>query len=85
MKKWEVVQGRKSNDDKILKYHGSAGSFEDVAKMCIFFMRNEDNLYPPSMGYKGAEYFKDYIKETLQTRQVPSSKKYQTNKGLTKV
>ena len=48
-------------------------------------MENEDNLYPPSEGYKGAEYFKEYIMETLKTRKVPSEKKYQTNKGLTKV
>jgi len=85
MKKWEVLQGRKSKDDRMLKYHGSVVSFEDVAKMCIFFMRNEDVLYPPSNGYKGAQYFKEYIMETLETRKVPSSKKYQTNKELTKV
>jgi len=85
MKKWEIIKGRKGPQDRILKYHGRAVSFEDVSKMCIFFMENEDNLYPPSKGFKGAEYFKEYVNETLETRQVPSSKKYQTNKGLTKV
>ena len=85
MKKFKVIQGRKSKDDSILLYNELPVSFEDVAKMCIFFMRNEDVLYPPSKGYKGAEYFKEYIRETLETRKVPSSKKYQTNKGLTKV
>ena len=85
MKKFEVIPGRKNKEDRILLYNGLAVSFEDVAKMCCFFMINEDNLYPPSKGYKGAEYFKEYIIETLETRKVPSSKKYQTNKGLTKV
>ena len=39
-------------------FNGVAVKFEDVAKMCLFFMKNEDNLYPPEKGFKGAELFK---------------------------
>ena len=76
MDKWQVIQGRKSEKDKILLYQGKAVAFRDVAMMCIFFMENEDNLYPPSKGLKGAEMFKDYIKEVLETRRVPTDSKY---------
>jgi len=85
MKKFTFKKGRKKEGDLIMFYNNLPVKFSDVAKMCIFFMENEDNLYPPSEGYKGAEYFKEYIMETLKTRKVPSEKKYQTNKELTKV
>tara|TARA_B100001939_G_scaffold180763_1_gene155805 strand:- start:329 stop:592 length:264 start_codon:yes stop_codon:yes gene_type:complete len=87
MDKWQVVQGRKSEKDKILLYQGKAVSFRDVAMMCIFFMENEDNLYPPSKGLKGAEMFKDYIKEVLENRKIPEDKKYaiRKNHGVVKV
>lgn len=87
MDKWQVVQGRKSEKDKILLYQGKAVSFRDVAMMCIFFMENEDNLYPPSKGLKGAEMFKDYMKEVLENRKIPEDKKYaiRKNHGVVKV
>ena len=87
MDKWQVVQGRKSEKDKILLYQGKAVSFRDVAMMCIFFMENEDNLYPPCKGLKGAEMFKDYMKEVLENRKIPEDKKYaiRKNHGVVKV
>ena len=87
MNKWQVIQGRKSEKDKILLYQGKAVSFRDVAMMCIFFMENEDILYPPSRGLKGAEMFKDYIKEVLENRKVPTDSKYaiRKNHGVVKV
>ena len=87
MDKWQVVQGRKSEQDKILLYNGKAVAFRDVAMMCIFFMENEDILYPPSRGLKGAEMFKDYIQEVLENRKVPTDSKYaiRKNHGVVKV
>ena len=38
-------------------------------------MKNEDNLYPPPK-YKGAGLFKEYMYEVLETRQIPTNKKY---------
>ena len=88
MSKFEYIQGRKSHDDKIMLFNDLPVKFIDVAKMCIFFMNNEDKLYPPSKGYKGAEMFKQYIYETLKTRKIPQSSKYQIkktqNEGLNK-
>ena len=81
MQRFEFIKGKKSPYDKIMLFNGIAVKFEDVAKMCLFFMKNEDNVYPPSKGYKGAELFKSYIKETLETRKIPQSNKYDIKKN----
>ena len=78
--KFQWNQGKKHPDDKILIFNGVAVEFRDVAMMCLFFMQNEDILYPPSKGLKGAELFKDYIKETLETRKIPRQDKYKIKK-----
>mgnify|MGYP003155406948 FL=1 len=86
MQKFEFVKGRKSPKDTIMLFNGVAVKFEDVAKMCLFFMKNEDNLYPPEKGFKGAELFKSYIREVLDTREIPKNKKYDIKKNkLTKI
>ena len=86
MSKFEIIQGSKSEKDRILLYNGRAVAFEDVAKMCIFFIANEDNLYPPPR-FKGGQMFIDYMTEVLETRRVPTDSKYaiQKNKGVVKV
>jgi len=67
-------------------FNGIAVKFEDVAKMCLFFMKNEDNIYPPEKGFKGAELFKQYIKEVLDTRDIPNNSMYDIKKNkLTKI
>jgi hypothetical protein len=78
--KFQWVQGRKHTDDKILLFNGVAVEFRDVAMMCLFFMQNEDTLYPPPR-FKGADMFKDYIKETLETRKIPTQDKYKIKKS----
>ena len=86
MTRFEFVKGRKSPKYIIMKFNGIAVKFEDVAKMCLFFMKNEDNLYPPSQGFKGAELFKSYIREVLETREIPKNRKYDIKKNkLTKI
>ena len=84
--KFEYIKGRKKEGDRIMKFNGVAVKFEDVANMCIFFMNNEDILYPPEQGFKGAEMFKDYIKDVLETREIPTNSKYKIKKNkLTKI
>ena len=60
MNRFQFVKGRKKENDMIMLFNGLPVKFEDVAKMCLFFMKNEDNLYPPSQGFQGAELFKNY-------------------------
>jgi|TARA_Y100001938_G_C8003044_1_gene385795 hypothetical protein len=86
MSRFSFVKGRKSAKDTIMLFNGVAVKFEDVAKMCLFFMKNEDNLYPPEKGFKGAELFKSYIREVLDTREIPKNSKYDIKKNkLTKI
>ena len=86
MSKFKIVQGMKSDKDRILLYNGRAVAFEDVAKMCIFFIANEDTLYPPPR-FKGGQMFIDYMTEVLETRRVPTDSKYgiKKNHGVVKV
>ena len=86
MSRFEFVKGRKSPKDHIMLFNGLPVKFNDVAKMCLFFMKNEDNLYPPEKGFKGAKLFKEYIMEVLETREIPQNKKYDIRKDkLTKI
>ena len=85
LKKFKIIKGRKSEKDRIILYNGKAVSFEDVAQLCIFFMENEDNLYPPSKNLKGAQMFIDYMTEVLETRKIPKNSKYQIKKKLVKL
>ena len=86
MSRFEFVKGRKSPKDIIMKFNGLPVKFEDVAKMCLFFMKNEDNLYPPERGYKGAKLFQEYIMDVLETREIPQNKKYDIRKNkLTRI
>lgn len=79
-RKWTVVQGKKHPEDKILLYYNNPVSFEDLGNMCRFFMINEDKIYPPPR-FKGAEMFKEYIKEVLDTRKLPNKDKFKLNNG----
>tara|TARA_B100000214_G_scaffold316920_1_gene250608 strand:+ start:806 stop:1081 length:276 start_codon:yes stop_codon:yes gene_type:complete len=84
LKKFKIIKGRKSEKDRIILYNGKAVSFEDVAQLCIFFMENEDNLYPPPR-FKGAQMFIDYMTEVLETRKIPKNSRYQIKKKLVKL
>ena len=53
--------------------------------MCLFFMKNEDNLYPPEKGFKGIKLFKEYMYEVLEDDN-SQDKKYEIKKNkLTKI
>ena len=86
MNKFRHEQGNKSKIDRVLYFNGVRVKYEDIAKMCIFFMINEDNLYPPDELKKngepkeGAKRFIRYIKEVLDTRKIPNRKKYGLDK-----
>tara|TARA_Y100001937_G_C6879494_1_gene224108 strand:+ start:235 stop:492 length:258 start_codon:yes stop_codon:yes gene_type:complete len=84
MDKFKVIAGRKNKNDRILLYNGKAVSFEDIGRMCIFMMMNEDNLYPKPR-YKGRDMFIEYIREVLDTGKIPSQNKYQLGKKLKKL
>ena len=80
MSKFKLIQGRKSPDDRILLYNDIAVTFEDVATMCLFFMENEERLYPQEKGLKGERLFMQYIAKVFTTKQIPQDAKFKTKK-----
>ena len=80
MSNFKFIQGRKSPDDRILLYNNVAVTFEDVAKMCLFFMENEERLYPKEKGLKGEKLFMQYIAKVFTTKQIPQDAKFKTKK-----
>ena len=80
MSKFQFIQGKKSPDDRILLYNDVAVTFEDVATMCLFFMENEERLYPQEKGLKGERLFMQYIAKVFTTKQIPQDAKFKTKK-----
>ena len=85
MSKFTFIKGRKKHNDVLILYNKLPVEMEDVAKLCLMFMKNEDNLYPPEQGFKGAQMFIDYMSEVLETRKIPKDSKYQIKKKLVKL
>ena len=81
MSKFRFVKGRKKPNDVLIFYNDLPVKMEDVAKLCLMFMKNEDNLYPPEQGFKGAKLFKEYFYETLETRKLPKNSKFKIKKN----
>ena len=84
MNKFSFKKGRKKHNDVLIFYNNLPVEMKDVAKLCLMFMKNEDNLYPPPK-FKGAELFKEYMYEVLETREIPKNSKYQIKKKLVKL
>ena len=61
-------------------YNGVEVTFEDVAEMCLFFMENEERLYPQKKGFKGEKLFMEFIAKTFITKQIPQDAKFKTKK-----
>ena len=61
IEKFKIIQGRKSEKDRILLYYGKAVAFENVARMCLSVKDN---------------YFMTYLKKVLETRRIPKDNKY---------
>lgn len=63
-------QGKKSPDDIIIKYNELPISFREVGQILLLLWENEDRLYPPEKGYRGAKMSLDFINELFQTREL---------------
>jgi hypothetical protein len=53
--KFEVVQGRKGPNDKVVKIwsYGEVFTFEDILRFLKILFESEDSVYPISEGYQG--------------------------------
>jgi len=55
MVKFEVVQGRKGPNDKLVKVwsYGEVFTYEDILKLLKVVFESEDSTYPINDGYQG--------------------------------
>ena len=44
-------------------------TYEELAKICVIFCENEDNIYPPPR-YKGGDMIKEFLVECMERRSV---------------
>jgi len=65
----KAKRGNKHPDDKIILINGHQITFIELAKICVTFCRNEDNIYPPPK-YRGGEMIKDFLVECMDRRSV---------------
>ena len=80
----ELTQGKKHPDDRIVFVNGHQITFEELAWVLVTFCQNEDNIYPPPR-FKGAQYFKNFLNECMDTMDVSQNimDKYNLPKKLT--
>ena len=71
-----VKRGKKHPDDKIVFINGHQITFKELAKICVIFVVNEDNIYPPPA--EGGQYFINFMTECMDKRCVDDEimKKY---------
>ena len=65
--KFRFIPGRKKEGDRILLIQTDgeeAVKMVDVAKMVVYWYRNEENLYPPPG--MGGEFFLSFILDCIQ-------------------
>ena len=63
-----AIRGKKHEKDIILLVNEHQITYEEVAKICVIFAKNEDNIYPPPA--KGGQYFIDFLNKCLEKREV---------------
>jgi hypothetical protein len=57
-------------DDIIVIYNGLAISFKEIGEILLLLWGNEDNHYPQSEGFDGAEMSLNFIKELFEKREL---------------
>jgi hypothetical protein len=65
----EETQGRKSPEDRIIKVNGHQLTFEELAHICVVYLKNEDAIYNKPW-HRGGEMLKDFLIECMGERNV---------------
>ena len=63
-------KGTKGDGDEIIKYHELPITMFEMGQLLLKLWNNEDKIYPPSKGYKGAQMSKDFFEEIFQKREI---------------
>lgn len=66
----KAKRGKKHPDDVIIYVNGHQITFVELAKICVIFCKNEDNIYPKPR-FKGGDMLRDFLVECMDKREVP--------------
>lgn len=62
----EIKQGDKGPNDKKVFVNGYQISYIELANITLQLYKNEDNLYPPGLGFRGGEMLLDFVTEVCR-------------------
>jgi hypothetical protein len=65
----KAKKGKKHPDDKVIFINGHQITYIELAKICVIFCKNEDNIYPPPK-FKGGDMTKEFLVECMERRSV---------------
>ena len=60
-------QGRKFPEDRIIYVNGHKLTFEELAYICVMYVKNEDSIYPKPR-FKGGDMLRDFLVECMDKR-----------------
>lgn len=66
--KISTVSGNRAPGDMIIKFCDCIIAPDDIAKIILLFMENEDRIHPKP-GMQGADMIKDYLSEIMRRRE----------------
>jgi len=63
-------KGTKGDEDEIIKYNKLPISMLEIGKLLLKLWNNEDRIYSPSKGFRGAQMSKDFFDEIFEKREI---------------
>lgn len=81
---FSTMKGKKSEEDKVLLYHGFKIRFVELGEAAAFLYQNEERLYPRSKGFKGGEMLRQFLNECMHRGKLSDDilKKYGLNHSM---
>ena len=68
----KAKRGKKHPKDKVIFVNNHQMTYKELAKICIIFCENEDNIYPPPQ-FKGGEMLREFLNECMINRTVDNN------------
>lgn len=66
------IKGSKHEKDKIILFNGHAPTFLEILEVILQHCNNEDNIYPPSKGFKGGAMLQEFYIKFIGERRMPN-------------
>lgn len=66
------IKGKKHENDEIILFNGHAPTFLELLETILLQVKNEDNIYPPSKGFKGGRMLQEFFIKYIGERRMPN-------------